>query len=981
MEQAVRKGRSGNMMRQTALALLAGALFGDAVSIAPLTPPLYAQAPAAGEPKGPESAAGAIQRFNAAATLYKKKEYELAAAEWKTLLEKFPTDPLVPDSLYFVGQALTQQQQWEAAAASLRNLVSKHPKSKYAEPGVTALVWALLKQVDRPEALQEAATVCTSALAAYPESKNKESWSRFRGEAYLALGEHYTAKKEWVPADAAFRKSLEETGFSGRDYALYRLAALEVGQKKYDAVAPLVDRLTKDFPQSEYVADAQLLAGRTAMFAKNYPEAQRFFAPLAAQPKAAQAPPAAAGLVKALLAANQPAQAQAAAEKALAVKEIAAATEGAEIQFSLAEALYQQPATKAKSTAAYERLAAAYPNSPLVPQALYYAAFAAFEVKDYASAGRLCEQFLKQFPKDDLRPDALLLGAESARGGKDFNAAAARFRELREQHAKHAKAAKAVLGEAECLAEAKDVAGALKLLGTIDGYQPTPDVAADAWVFGGGLLRQKQEWAQARGWYEKALAADPKGSKQGQCCYYLGLCSYRLNDFAAAKKHWEQVATSFPEPPFGPEAPARLAETALAQGDYAAVKPQVEKYLKVAPADRKAAAWLTLAQAEHGLKAWKEGAAACESGLKAEPAADLKAQLRYWQGLCFIGAKDPKAAAAVLEKLAADGPPEDIGSQAWYELGWVRRDLADAPGAAVAFEKSASTYPQAKLAGEGWFEAAQSWYAQKKYPESAKRYQQALDSNLPEEFREQARHKLGWSAYHQQDWAGAERAFAEQLKAAPTGELAADAMVMRARALLKLGKYPQALELEEAALKAYGQEPPTEKATFVEVLLLDAAQASGKQEKPDWEKSLRFAQQFLSRFPKSGRLPEALFAKAQALENLGQIEAALSGYQAVTDASDEPSEIVARAWYMHGEILFGKKQHKDAVRSFFKAAYSFDPAYEEWAANALFEAGRCFEVLMRLDQARDAYKELQTKYPQHPKAKLAAERAASLGKP
>jgi hypothetical protein len=51
---------------------------------------------------------------------------------------------------------------------------------------------------------------------------------------------------------------------------------------------------------------------------------------------------------------------------------------------------------------------------------------------------------------------------------------------------------------------------------------------------------------------------------------------------------------------------------------------------------------------------------------------------------------------------------------------------------------------------------------------------------------------------------------------------------------------------------------------------------------------------------------------------------------------------------MIGEIYFNKKNHAEAVKHFFKVAYG-GFAYPEWQARAQFEAGRCFEVLGKLD--------------------------------
>ncbi len=82
---------------------------------------------------------------------------------------------------------------------------------------------------------------------------------------------------------------------------------------------------------------------------------------------------------------------------------------------------------------------------------------------------------------------------------------------------------------------------------------------------------------------------------------------------------------------------------------------------------------------------------------------------------------------------------------------------------------------------------------------------------------------------------------------------------------------------------------------------------------------------------------------------------------------------------MMGEILFEKKDYKEAVRNFFKVAYGFGypqapEPIQKWQANSAYEAGRCFEVLKMTAQAKKSYQEVVDKYPNSDKAPLAKAR-------
>ena len=71
---------------------------------------------------------------------------------------------------------------------------------------------------------------------------------------------------------------------------------------------------------------------------------------------------------------------------------------------------------------------------------------------------------------------------------------------------------------------------------------------------------------------------------------------------------------------------------------------------------------------------------------------------------------------------------------------------------------------------------------------------------------------------------------------------------------------------------------------------------------------------------------------------------------------------------MIGEIQFQQKNHKEAVASFFK---SYGYGYPQWQADATYEAGRCFEVLNKREQAIKQYRELIEKFPASDKAPIA----------
>jgi Uncharacterized protein conserved in bacteria len=164
--------------------------------------------------------------------------------------------------------------------------------------------------------------------------------------------------------------------------------------------------------------------------------------------------------------------------------------------------------------------------------------------------------------------------------------------------------------------------------------------------------------------------------------------------------------------------------------------------------------------------------------------------------------------------------------------------------------------------------------------------------------------------------------------------------------------------------------------------LLHAGQSAAQLKK--WDESLRYLAELTGKHAESTYVPEALYEQGWAKHNQRKFAEALKLYEAAAEKAPT-REVGARARFMAGEVLFEQGSHKDAVRSFFQVAYGFSEtgapeSIRIWQAAALYESGRCFEVLKDLDQAKKLYAELLEKYPKSDKAELAKRRLTELTK-
>src|SRR5208283_884771 len=178
-----------------------------------------------------------------------------------------------------------------------------------------------------------------------------------------------------------------------------------------------------------------------------------------------------------------------------------------------------------------------------------------------------------------------------------------------------------------------------------------------------------------------------------------------------------------------------------------------------------------------------------------------------------------------------------------------------------------------------------------------------------------------------------------------------DAAFMEAECLFKQKKFGE-------ALSAYERVKDTSSKDFQVLTLLHSAQALDtlavamlrpEQEnlrKETWQKALGLLDRLVKESADTPYLPEALYERGWALQNLGRFDEAMEDYRQVLAKNN--AEPAARSQFMIGQIQFQQKKHAEAVKSFYLVLYGY--AYPQWQADAAFEAAKCFEALHKPTQ-------------------------------
>jgi cellulose synthase operon protein C len=901
----------------------------------------------------------------------KAEQYAAAAETFAALLKQFPKGKYVEDSLYFQGEANYAQGKKAEAIVSYDQLVKEHPKSARRADALYALGVAQEELSKFPEA----GATYDVLLKEFPTSPLASEVKMRKAETVLQAG-------DLAAAAAMFAEVAAVKDFASADHAIYRQAFCLAKQDKFAEAGDLYAKVATDFPQSAYVPEATIAAGRCYYKSDKVAEADSWLAK-AIDRKDANSAEAAHWRSRILLRTGKPAEAA-----ALAAAQLAAGGNSpylVHLKMDQADGLYEIPEKRAESLALYAKIAADHPQHEVAPQALYNAAFAALELKDFDGALKQSASFLAAYPQDKLAPDVKYVAAEANLQQKKYPEAEKLYAEIAAV-ADHPQSDIWRVRRGVVAYVQKKYPETIAALSPVLSSLKSPDAVAEANFLVGASLFFTDKFADAEKSLTASLAANPKWRQADEALLLLGRSQLKLDQKDAAKASFQKVATDFAAGTQAEQAHFRLGELAAAAADY---KTAIAEYETVAtkwadsafapfalygkgwaqiktkeygPGSESFTALLTKFP-EHQLKAEslfgramcrrlagdpKGAVADISEYLKTNPEQARKSDALYEQGLAQVALNDNVAAAKSFADLLAGDPKYAATDKVLYELGWALKSQEKHAEAVPHFAKLAAEFGDSPLAAEAWFLVGENHYDKKEFAEAAKAYAASRATSPSGELAEKGAYKLGWSHYQRKQYDEALKQFSEQLTAFGQGALAADATFMKAECLFRMENYKDAWPAYQAAAKTKASTP------VIEVLTLLHGGQSASQNK-DWKSAEEMLAAIPAKHPETPLLAEALYELGWARQNAGKRAEALKDFEAAATKSRD--HVGARARFMMGELYFTEKKHEEALREFQRAMFGYGgeqaPAEtKNWQAKSGYEAGRCAEV--QIMSAKDA---------------------------
>ncbi len=917
-----------------------------------------------------------------------KEKYESAGKTFAKLIEAYPQGKQTAQAVYYQGECLYAQGDKAGAAKLYTRVVNDYPQST-SLPDAQYALGVTLEELGQADDAAKVYIAFLKRAADHPLAH----------EVSLRYGETLFAAKKYAEASARFAAAAKQDGFPSADYAQLRLGAALYEQKQYAEAAQAYESLTARFAQSKHVPQAQLAAGKCWYLAEQFEAARKSLANVSGDAQLASE--AGHWIAKSLLREGQAAAALQIAEEALAK---ASPDWAAQLELDAADALYEIADRRAEAAARYARLAETRGDDPLAPQALYMAAFSALQTGEHERAAQYAAAFRQRFAKHELGADVGAVLAESALQLGRTEEAADAYEQLVKQFADHADRSRWQVRRGLCYFMAGNFDAVEAILEPLAGKLKDTELAAEAaYLLGASHVERKQFDAAIQS-LEPLVAKMPKWRQADETLLALSLAYQGAGRTDQAQATLERLGKEFPQSAVLDRSAYTLAEQAYAAQKYDVAAEGYRKLLeqfpqsKLAPQAWYGLGWAQLSQAQHEpamqtfskmLERYPEHRLASEaryargaarqqmkdySGaledlqayLTANPSGAEHSAATFEVGLCQVGLQQHDAAVKTFEQLLAADPQYAQAGKVRYELAWALKSSGKEKEAGEQFRQLAETQGDGPVAAEGWYHVGEAAYAAGDFKEAAKAYFASQQKAGDTELGEKAAHKLAWAYYRMDDFDKAQKSFKFQREHYAQGALAGDARFMEAEVLFKQEKYPEARE-------AYRQLGQLSSPEFAALAALHGAQCAAQAQ--EWNESLRVASDALASQSDNSYAAELLYEQGWAQQNLGQQDEAIKLYEQATEKSG--NEVAARARFMIGEICFEREAHGDAIKHFFKVAYGY--AYPQWQANALYEAGRCFEVRKQKKQALESYQEIVQKYPDSDKVSQAKKRIAELG--
>ena len=606
---------------------------------------------------------------------------------------------------------------------------------------------------------------------------------------------------------------------------------------------------------------------------------------------------------------------------------------------------------------------------PVTPYARYHLAHVYTELEQFESAAIEFSHVADMASLDDaLRAESRFSAAEIYDKIGWFGAAIGAYEQLRNDYPDSALTRRADYGYAWALYQDGRVEAAIDVAQAAlerNGESPyTP-----------GLYYLLANANQHLGQYESALAFFTRlqenhadSSFAARALHKMAWAYFQNGDADAARRSATAFLERNPESPFVPDTAFLLGSILVAEGNYESAYQEFRMVAEQFPDSTFGPdALYKSAECLGQLGSMGQAATLFSHFAESYPGHELAGQARLRAGDAHFRSQDYTAAREEYRKILdveSDPATEEL---AYYRLAVAQYNLQENEAAHATFRALLEKYPEGDYATEAAYRIGDYQLREaRELPEAVARLQAVYDANPEGRFAGRALRDLALGHYELEAFDAAAARFLELIRRFPDISLNEETFAWVAQHHFDRDQWAEAKEIFEAMLSALPSYAYPERVRF---LIAECNQHLGHV-----DEALTQYQQVIDTAPEAARSVEARFRMAQLLEQRGEHDQAFALYEAAANANS--GDVAARARFRLGELYEARADYNNAARSFMQVAILF--LHESLSPEALLRAGRSFEQENNRDQARRAYQELLSDFPDAEQAEAARQALSAL---
>jgi len=637
-------------------------------------------------------------------------------------------------------------------------------------------------------------------------------------------------------------------------------------------------------------------------------------------------------------------------------------------------------------------LAAKYPKSKHVPEAVYYQGECFYHRDKKKEAAERYARLIQDYPRHAMVARALFaLGVTQADLGQ-HKTALGTYDQFLKKFPENALVAETVMWRGEALFALGEYAEAAKSYAAAAGSKEFK-MADYATVRQADALAALKQYAQAAAIYASVPLKFEKSQYVELCNLEAGKKYYAAGDFPNAQSFLDKVAAAGGKS--APEAAHWTARSLLKQGKPAEALAAVQKVLPQAGQDPKgapqaAALLVDQADAVYELPDRRGEAVGLYAAVAAKyPKDPLAPQAMYMAAFTAMGQQDYPVALKHADAFLTDYAQHELAVGAMHVKAESSLLSGKSAEAEKLYDQLLKKAPEDRDAEIWKVHRGTAMYLQNKHQEAIAALQPVVAELRTPNLAAEAWYRIGRSQAALKQFGDAAKSLEASLAAEPNWKLADDAHLVLAYAYQQNGDLAKAKENARKVIADFpnsklldtahyrlgecsrlGDDPKTAVAEYRRVveewpqspLLRHALYGLGWAQlgQEDYAGAEATFSALVDKYPGDALIPRARYGRAVARRQLKKYAPAVEDMQALL-AADPSSEEKSRARHVLGLCQKGLGKFDDAVATFRKL-FEEDPNYAD-AESVYFELGWALKSLKKEADAAQTFTLLTEKFP------------------